>query len=70
MSAPPRKRRRPKSAARYGPVPSGAKMRALRLTDEEWSTLERIALEQGLGDGRGGRTDAVQWLIARYCTSK
>jgi hypothetical protein len=58
----PRKKARP----RPGPKPTGARLRTMKLTDEDWDKLEAIAREQGLGDGRGGRTDAVQWLIARY----
>jgi hypothetical protein len=46
-----------------GPKPSGARLRSLFLTDEEWDHLAAIAEREGLGDGRGGRTDAVQWLI-------
>jgi hypothetical protein len=58
----PRKKARP----RPGPKPTGARLRTMKLTDEEWDQLAAIALELGLGDGRGGRTDAVQWLIAEY----
>lgn len=53
-----------------GPKPSGAKLRTLKLTDEEWETLAQIAREHDLGDGRGGRTDAVQWLIAQWRNKK
>jgi hypothetical protein len=46
-----------------GPKPTGVKPRLVRLLDEEWDHLVAIAEREGLGDGRGGRTDAVQWLI-------
>lgn len=55
-----------KPARRYGPVPSGAKLRSVKLTDEDWKSLATIARQEKLGDGRGGRTDAIQWLIRAY----
>jgi hypothetical protein len=53
-------------ARRYGPEPTGAKMRSIKLTDEEWKALATIAKREHLGDERGGRTAAVQWLIKVY----
>jgi hypothetical protein len=46
-----------------GPKPTGVKPRLVRLLDEEWDHLAEVAEREGLGDERGGRAAAVQWLI-------
>ena len=41
--------------------------RNVKLTDAEWSALERIAREQGFEwGGIPSRSEAVRWLIQRY----
>lgn len=41
-------------------------LRSIKLSDEHWAKLASIALERGLGDGRGGRTHAIEWLVDHY----